>query len=177
MGKGDVKTYNLRHVQNDNGRLETDTKTGNETTSDDGTKRSANTGKHLDDDTDHVDEAAEDDSVLATNPVGDITSNESAEEGTAGENGDDERLVGFVHGSGRVVALDLADEGSVTNDTVDVSGVISEEDTSKGGEGADHVGLPGDGGLDLGDVLGDGQADRFAGDTAGFLLHGCCCCR
>ena len=51
---------------------------------------------HLDDDTQRVDDTAHDDGPLAADPVGDITSDEGAEEGTAGQDGDDEGGVGVA---------------------------------------------------------------------------------
>jgi hypothetical protein len=50
----DLTGANLAHVQDDDGGLETDTKTGNETTSNDNTKPVAKASDHLDDDTDNL---------------------------------------------------------------------------------------------------------------------------
>lgn len=171
-----MKTYNLRHVQNDNGGLKTHTNTSNETTGNDGSKRRrTDTSDHLNDDTDHVDEAAKNNSPLASHPVGNVTSNESTEESTAGKDRDDEGGIRFANGGG-TLALDGLDEVDGTQDTVDVTGVVSEEDTSKGGKGADQVGLPCDGGLNLVDIVGDGEALDGLARNAGFFLHcgGCC---
>lgn len=41
-------------------------------------------------------------------------------------------------------ALELGDEVVHTHDTVDVTGIITEEDTTEGSKGTHHVGLPGD---------------------------------
>lgn len=152
-----VGTYNLRHVQNDNGRLETDTETGNQTTGNNGAKSVFRRGDHLDNDSDHVDEAANDDGVLSANPVGNITSDQGTEEGTAGQDGGDEGgvAVGELGGEG---ALDGLVEDGRAVDTVDVTGVIAEEDTTKGGKGTDQIRLPGDGGLDGLDILGSVDA-------------------
>lgn len=156
--------YNLGHVENDSGRDETDTDTGNEATSDNGTESSRGRGDHLDDNTDGVDDTAGDDSPLATNHVGAVTGDDSAKEGTGGEDRDDERLVGV--GEGLLTrALDGLDEDGVAVDTVDVTGVVTEEDTTKRGKGAHHVGLPGDGGLDGLDRLGGVEG----GDMVGLL--------
>ena len=78
-----VATYNLRHVQDNNGRLETDTDTGNETTSDDASKRITMTSNHLDNNTEAVDDATSNDSPLAADAVSDITGDDSTEESTA----------------------------------------------------------------------------------------------
>ena len=149
------KTHNLGHVENDDGRLETHTNTSNETTSNDSTEGITKTSDHLDHATDHVDEAAENDSPLAADHVGKVTGDEGAKEGTAGQNGDDERLVRFRDGSGAgASAFDGIDEHLRAENTVDVTGVITEEDTTERGEGADQVGLPCDGGFDAFDILG-----------------------
>jgi hypothetical protein len=156
-------THNLRHVENDDGRLETDTETGNETTSDERTESVGGAGDDLDDATDEVDQAAENDSPLAADPVGEIASNDGTEEGTTGENGGDERVVGGAEGIH--AGVDGLDEDGGRLDAVDVTGVVAEEDATEGGKGAHHVGLPVDGGLDELDVLGgvDGHAGVLLG--------------
>lgn len=117
------------------------------------------TSDHLDNDTNSVDKATDNDSPLATDAVGKITSDESTEEGTARENRDDERRVAFGE-SILALALDLFNEELGAVDTVDVTGIVTEEDTSERGEGAHEVGLPGDGSLDLLDILGSLEGDR-----------------
>lgn len=134
------------------------------------------TSDHLDNDTDAVDEAAEDDGPLATHAVGKITSDQGTEEGTARENRDDERLVALRKSIG-TAALDLLDEVLGAVDTVDVTGIVTEEDTSERGKGAHHVGLPGDGSLDLLDIVGSLEGDR-AVSLVGVMIfnaHGGCC--
>lgn len=116
------------------------------------------TSDHLDNDTERVDDATIDDSPLAADHVGKITSDESTEEGTTRENRDDQRLVAFTE-SGGLRALDGANEVERTVDTVDITGVITEEDTTEGGKGAEKVGLPGDGGLDRLDIVGGLKGD------------------
>lgn len=150
-------THNLRHVQNDNGGLEADTDTGNETAGDDCSEGVAGASDHLDDHTEHVDSAAIDDSPLAAEMVGEIAGNEGTEEGSAGENRDDERGVRGrdLLGAGELDGI-LEDLGA--QDSVDVAGVVAEEDATERGKGADHVSLPGDGGLDAVDVLRGGNA-------------------
>jgi hypothetical protein len=150
---------NLGHVENDDSGLETDTETSNETTDNDASKRITVTSDHLDNNTNAVDSATHDDSPLATHAVGKITSDQGTEEGTARENRDDERLVALGEGLG-THALDLFDEVLGAVDTVDVTGIVTEEDTSERGEGAHHVGLPGDGSLDLLDIVGSLEGDR-----------------
>ena len=152
-------TYNLGHVENDDSGLETDTETSNETTDNDASKSVTVTSDHLDNDTNAVDHATHDDSPLATHAVGKITSDQGTEEGTTRENRDDERLVALGESIG-TAALDLLDEKLGAVDTVDVTGIITEEDTSERGEGAHHVGLPGDGSLDLLDIVGSLEGDR-----------------
>jgi hypothetical protein len=57
--------------------------------------------------------------------------------------------------------FDVVDEDLVTEHTVDVSRVVTEENTTEGGKGADHVGLEGDGSLDAVDI-GCGLEDNGA---------------
>lgn len=152
---------NLRHVQNDNGRLETDTDTGNETTDNDASKSITMTSNHLNNNTNSVDKATSNDSPLATHAVSKITSDEGTKEGTAGEDRGDERRVALAEAVG-TSALDLVDEELGAIDTVDVSGIVAKEDTTEGRESAHHVGLPGDGGLDLLDIVGSLEGDGAA---------------
>jgi hypothetical protein len=113
----DLARADLGHVQNDNGRFETDTETGNETTSNDQTKT---VGSDLENDTDNVDETTNDDGPATTDGVGDITSDDGTEEGTGRENSSNERV---VRTGERIVAsaLDQVDEDGRTGDTVDVT--------------------------------------------------------
>lgn len=94
--------------------------------------------------------------------VGEIAGNEGTEEGSAGENRDDERGVRGrdLLGAGELDGI-LEDLGA--QDSVDVAGVVTEEDATERGKGADHVGLPGDGGLDAVDVLRGGNAVDMVG--------------
>jgi hypothetical protein len=107
--------------------------------------------------TNDVDNTAHDNSPLAANDVGHVTSDEGTEEGTSRQDRGDQRQV--AAGQGRTVAgsdlsvnelitLDESDEDLGAGDTVDVTGVVTEEDTTKGGESAHQVGLPGNGSLD-----------------------------
>lgn len=139
--------------------------------------------------TNDVDTASHDDSPLATNDVGHVAGNESTEESTSRENRSDQREVATGEGSrlasGELgidegIALNKADEDLRASDTVDVTGVVTEEDTTEGGESAHEVGLPGNGSLNALDISGGGQADRGGpvGDAllGVGLLHreGCC---
>jgi len=140
--------------------------------------------------TDNVDGAAKNDGPLATNDVGGVTSDESTEESTSGKNRSDEGQVATPEGNSLVVCekvlnvcltLDESDEDAGTSDTVDVTGVVTEEDTTERGEGAHEVGLPGDGSLDALDIVGcsetpSGRSDRGGGDVVAGLLHCCRCC-
>mgnify|MGYP006953142671 CR=1 FL=1 len=113
----DLARADLRHVQNDNGGLETDTETGDETTSNDQTKTVRG---DLENNTDDVDKAADDDSPATTDGVSDITSDDGAEEGTGGEDRSDERVVRTAE-SGCASTLDELDEDGRTGNTVDVT--------------------------------------------------------
>jgi hypothetical protein len=116
----DLARANLGHVQNDNGRFETDTETGDETTSNDQTKTVRGDLKN---DTDNVDSATDDDSPTTTDGVGDITGDDSTEESTGRENSSDERVVG-TRESIVASALDELDEDRRTGDTVDVTWIM-----------------------------------------------------
>jgi hypothetical protein len=143
--------------------------------------------------TNDVDNATSDDGPLATNDVGGVTSDESTEESTGREDGGDERQVAALEGgsgcasgklSGNVgLTLDEGDEDAGASDTVDVTGIVTEEDTTERGEGAHEVGLPGDGSLDALDIVSCGETpcgrnDRGGGgDVVAVFLHvgGRCC--
>ena len=121
----------------------------------------ARTGGDLDGNTNDVDEAADDDGPFAADDVGDVASNDCAEEGTAGQDRGDQRLVGRGERC-RSGALDDGNELGEAIDTVDVSRVIAEEDTSEGSEGADQVGFPGHWSLDAIDIGGGGEGTNLA---------------
>jgi len=161
-------TYNFAHVENDNGAFETDTNTGDQATSDNQTKTVAGAGGHLEDNAAHVDETADDDGPFTANEVGDIAGDNSAKEGTAGENRDDQRLVGRGQ-SGGVGALDDMDEQLGAIDTVDVTRIVTKEDATEGSKGTDQVGFPGDWRLDAVNIVGGRERTHFAGhgDSAG----------
>lgn len=89
-------------------------------------------GEHL---TNHVQNAAGDDSPLAADHVGDIAGDDGTEEGTGGEDGDDERQMRAGESS-CVSTLDGLVEDGIGGDTVDVTRVIAEEDTAERGKGA-----------------------------------------
>ena len=86
-----------------------------------------------------------------------------SEEGTSGEDGDNQRLPPRRNSErsglsiGRVVwevvlACEFVDKVGHCDDTVDITRIVAEEDTTKGGEGAHHVRLHGDGGFDTIDI-------------------------
>lgn len=81
---------NLGHVQDDNGRHETDTEPGHETA---GHEETEGGGGGLKDDTDDEDETSEDDGGPATKEVGQVAGDERTEEGTGGEDGGDQRFL------------------------------------------------------------------------------------
>merc|ERR1712023_152369 len=151
---------NLGHVENDNSRLETDTNTGDGTTSD---KEVTSVCSHLQDNTDDVDETSQNDRPLATNHVGEITSNESTKEGTSGKDRHNERgvagadsasAIGGIETLGADGSLDLLDEKRRVEHTVNVTGIVSEEDTTERCESTKEVGLPGNGALSHVDISG-----------------------
>jgi len=80
------------------------------------------------------------------------------------------------------LTLDEGDEDAGSSDTVDVTGVVTEEDTTERGESAHQVGLPGDGSLDALNIVGCGETpsgrnDRGrGGDVVAGLLHCCVDC-
>lgn len=164
-------TYDFRHVKNDDGGFEADTNTSNETTNHNSREGIAFASDHLNDNTDHVDTAAKNNSPLATHVVGKITSNESAKEGTAGQNRDDERGVAF--GKRILTRIDHVDEDLGAVDTVDVTRIVTEEDATERGESAEKVGLPGDGSLDVLDIVSRVEGD---GALALLILEGCAHC-
>jgi hypothetical protein len=110
--------------------------------------------------TDDVDHAATNDGPLATDHVRDVTSNDSTNEGTGGQDRGNQR--GVAGGEGITLhewaSIDFRDEERRVEDTVDVTGVVTEEDTSERGKGAKEVGLPCDRRLDAVDIGGSDEA-------------------
>ena len=131
----------------------------------------AGSSDHLNNNTKKIYAAASDDSPFATNDVGDVTSDDRAEEGTAGEDRGDQRLVRRGESRG-VGTLDDVDEFGDAIDTVDVPRVIAEEDTAEGREGADEVGLPGDWSLNTVHVICGRQSTDLARHVGGLLKFG-----
>lgn len=69
------------------------------------------------------------------------------------------------------------DEVVHSHDTADVTTVVAEEDTTKGGKGAHHVGLESNGGLDAGDVgraVRNCTSSHFEGGFGDVASVGCC---
>lgn len=171
-GTANLAGSDLRHVQDDDGGDEADTETSNETTGNEQTKAA---GRSLKNNTNDEDEAASDDSSTATEPISEVTSDQSTKEGSSGENRDDEGLSGRGnHESGGTrfahrQVFEGRDEVVHTDDTRDVTRVITEEDTTKGSESTHQVSLEGDGGLDASSVDA-APADRAS--TTGHLSDG-----
>jgi hypothetical protein len=161
----------LLNLQDDNGGNESDTETGNETTSnhDIETRRGS-----LENAANDEDEASKNDSHAATDEVGKITSDDSSEEGTGGKNGSGQGLMRLGNNEGGLaVGLDLSavfrhagefdlgvllsgillDEVVHSKDTSHPTSVIPEEDTTKGGKGDNQVGPDGDGRLNARDIV------------------------
>jgi hypothetical protein len=105
---------NFRHVENDDGRDETDTETGNDTTDDDGGETFSS--KHLDDDSDEVDGTTGDDGGPSSDHVGGVTGDEGTKEGTGRQDRDDERGLGSADLFG-ADTLDSIDEDSGRQDS------------------------------------------------------------
>jgi len=80
----------LGHVQDDDGGDESNAKPGDETT---GYEETESRRSCLENDTDNEDDASNDDSGSSAKPISDITGNQGTKEGTARENGGDERLL------------------------------------------------------------------------------------
>lgn len=147
---------NLGHVQNDDGGHKSDPEPGNETTGNQDAQRG---GRRLEDDTDEEDSATSDDGGAATDKVGQVTCDDGAEEGAGGEDGDDQRFFPIRQNKGILNRLRgiagrflfagvLGDEVRHCHDAADVSGVITEKDTAKGGKDTHEVGFDGDRRLD-----------------------------
>lgn len=182
-GTADLLGRDLGHVQNDDGRDESDTETGNQATHDHDGKGG---GGSLQDGTNGEDGGSENNSWATTDEVGDITRGNGTEEGTAGQNRGHEGLVtgrnvetflvceegvrggvGTIDVAGVGHASVLADEVWHGENTTHPSGIISEKDATKGSKGTHEVCLKGHGGLDTLD-LGRATDDSIA-------RHFCCC--
>jgi hypothetical protein len=185
-GTANLLGGNLGHVQNDNGRDETDTETSNDATSSHKTKTSRGA---LEDTSDGEDTATQDDGEPTTNEICEITSDDGAEESTSRQDRGDQGLVARRDGEEAVAVVDdlwvagkktreldvgvfvasvLLDEVVHVEDTSHPTGIITKEDTSKGCESNNQVRPNGDGGFDTVDIgrAGDG------GDSAAWHLDG-----
>lgn len=89
-GTTDLAGSNLGHVQNDDGGNETDTESSNQTTSNEKTEAG---GSSLEDNTNDENEAASNDGGTTTEPVSQVTGDQSTEESTSRQNRDDEGLL------------------------------------------------------------------------------------
>ncbi|KAH0445623.1 general substrate transporter, partial [Aureobasidium melanogenum] len=145
-GTADLAWSNFRHNtdQNIDRANKSYTNARNQAANDD--KRYGG-GGNLEDNTDGEDTTPDDDSGSATNPIGESTREESTEEGTGRENGNDERL--SARSNAVAIGTGLADasefsklflEDLSAHDTIDVTRIVTEQDTSKGGEGTHQVG-------------------------------------
>lgn len=149
-GTTDLLGSNFRHVKNDNCRDETNTETSNGTTND---KKNKTSRGSLEDDTNNEDSATKNDGKATTKVISKVTSDESTAEGTDRENRDDKRCLPRQKFSG-IGAADQLDEVVHTLDTTNVSGIVTEEDTSEGGENAHGVSAPCNWGFDTVKVFG-----------------------
>ncbi|KFZ18290.1 hypothetical protein V502_04170 [Pseudogymnoascus sp. VKM F-4520 (FW-2644)] len=182
-GTADLLGRDLGHVQDDDGGDESDTETGDQATHDHDGKGG---GGSLQDGTDGEDAASHNNGWATTNEIGNVTSGDGSEEGTAGQNRSHERLITGSNVEGGLVREEgvrfgigaedvdgvghagvLADEERHGEHTSHPSGIISEEDATKGREGTHEVCLDGHGGLD---TLGIGRA------TDDSIARHCCCC-
>jgi len=102
-GTTDLAGSNLGHVENDDGRDESDTETGDKTSSNNQTQ--TRVGSDLENDTDGEDDAAGNDGQTTSKVVGQVTSDDGTEECTGGEDRDDERFVGGGKGEGILLGL------------------------------------------------------------------------
>lgn len=124
------------------------------------------TGNHLDSTTEEVDTATGDNSPFATNSLSDISGNEGAEESTSRKDRDDQGVVGAGEALG-ALAGDHVDEDPGAGDTIDITGIITKEDTSKGSKGADEICLPCHGSLDGIDIVSGLEAGNEIGVLCG----------
>lgn len=173
------------YSQNDDGRDETDTETGYKTSTNHDIEASRSS---LKDTTDNEDQATNDDSKTTTNEVGNISRNDGTEEGTGGKNRSNQGLLPLRNDECSCVVLQrlaleasvlrvgqagvLSDEVGHGKDTTHPSCVISEEDTTKGGEGDNEVCPHSDGGLDAIDIgrAGDGNNSSTRHDCRWMLV-------
>lgn len=91
MGEGrSVQDDTYGHVENDNGRDESNTGSANDTASTHDTEAS---GSSLENATNNENETAGNDGDSTSNEVGKVTGDESTEEGTSRQNGCSQRLI------------------------------------------------------------------------------------
>jgi hypothetical protein len=97
-GATDLSRGNLGHVENDDGRDETDAEARDQTTGND----EAETGRRgdLKNTADGENDAAADDGDTTTKVVGEVTGDDGTEEGTGGEDGGDQGLLPSGEGKG-----------------------------------------------------------------------------
>lgn len=147
-GTTDPARSSLRLVHGNNGGENTDTETSNDTTTDEDTKIS---GGHLHDDTNAEDEESNLHTPSSTEDIRDGSTGESTDEGTSGENRDNERgvagaqvvtrLLGTIGVGGDVDGVELTEgllEVLHDKETRDGTSVVTEEDTTESRSGGDE---------------------------------------
>lgn len=147
----------LGHVHDDGGGHKTDAEAGNETANNEKWYRR---GSGLQDDTNVEHDTANDDYGTTTEEVGQVTGHDGTEESTGRQDRGDQGLLPGGKGEfsraffevGLPQIGELLDEVLHAHNTVDITRVITEEDTTERGKGAHEIGLEGDGGLDPFDV-------------------------
>lgn len=121
------------------GRDETNTETGEETA---GNEHGLSSGGSLEDDTQVEDNhGGEHETIATTEEIGNGSSSEGTEEGTGGEDGDNQGLLRGSDGRGRD-GREFGLEVVHGQDTRDGTGVITIEDTTEGHKQADENGGP-----------------------------------
>ncbi|KAG7847878.1 hypothetical protein KL941_002057 [Ogataea angusta] len=132
-GTSDFLWRNLRQIQNDHGRNKTNTKTSYDSSHG---KQSHRGGGDLEHNTDRVDTAAGHNNGSSSEHVGQVSSKHGTNEGTCRKNRGDKGFFRRGNDKRRIAialfhfASELMDKVVHTHDTGNVTGVVSEEDTS-----------------------------------------------
>jgi len=192
-GTANLLGSNLGHVQDDNGRDETNTESSNKTASNHHTETSRGSLKNT---TNAEDSASKNDGEATANEVSKVTGHDGTEEGTSRQDGGDKRLVRggdrelcvAVVGDLGVLGVEareldvgvlqasvLLDEVVHVEDTTHPTSIITEEDTTECCKSNDQVGANGNGGFDTAHIgrasNGDNTTTRhLEGSTALELL-------
>ena len=188
-GAADLSRRDFRHVQDDDCRHESNAKPGNQAARYQKT-HTRTSGRCLENAADEENYAASNDGGTATDPVREISSDDGSEKGTAGEDGDEQRLLGRaddedVRGivGGRGVGIRtfwtavgvwkagvLVDHVRHGQDAIDPARVIAEEDATEGSKGAHEVCLYRHGRFDARRVGGGDDACSTRHDEGLLLL-------